>query len=174
MGRTINSILIFFGILISVTGCADFELYVKKEAQGVKPGIIIIGQFDIRNMNYDPYVPEEFKDALKMEFFKRGYNSISIQKCETSVLNEAESAAKLCRDNGGDLFIKGVISQRESGFLADRQVETLISFTIFGRNGSIIGEGFFHDNESAGSESLRRSAAEYFVSTLLKKMEQAD
>ena len=77
-------------------------------------------------------------------------------------------------DNSGDVVIKGVISQRESGFLTDRKTDTIISFTVYGKSGKVLGEGFYHDNESAGEESVRRSAADKFVSELIKNLGRVD
>jgi hypothetical protein len=174
MGKKMNFIIIIVSMLLGAAGCADFELYIKKEARGVKPSVIIIGQFDIRNMDYDPYISEEFRDALKFEFFRRGYNSVLIPRGDIVPVKESEWAAKICSTNSGDILIKGVISQRESGFLANREVETLLSFTVYGKDGAVLGEGFYHDNDSAGNESLRRGAADRFVTGLLKNMGQAD
>ncbi len=174
MGREINFIIILISIILGVSACADFELHVKKEGQSIKPSVILIGPFETRNMNYDPYVSEEFKDALKFEFFRRGYNAVLISKSDPLTSTGTDWAAKTSKDNAGDILIKGVISQRESGFLADREIETLVSFTIYSSNGAIIGEGFYHDSRSAGEESLRRSAADKFVSEFIKNLGRVD
>ena len=172
MGLKVNAIIVVLIILSAITGCADFDLHIKNEARGVKPAIILIGQFDTRNMNYDPFVAEELRDAIKFEFFKKGYNSISLKNSDAAVLSESELAAKICADNKGDLLVTGVISQRESGFLADRKTDTLITFSIYNKTGAVTGKGFYHIDESAGDESVRRSAAYRFVSELLSSFEK--
>lgn len=174
MGIKVKIIIIMLFVMPGVSGCADFELHIKKEAESIKPSVIIIGSFETRNLNYDPYVSDEFRDSLKFEFFRRGYNSVSISKSDTVTTSGTEWAAKICKDNAGDILIRGVISQRESGFLADREIETLVSFTIFGKNGTVIGEGFYHDNTSAGEVSLRRAAADKFVTELIKNIGRVD
>ncbi len=164
--------VMFTAAVSALSGCADFNLHVKDEARGSKPSVILIGQFEIRNMNYDPYIAEEFRDAVKFEFFKKGYNSVSLKRSEVPVLNESEWAVKTCADNNGDILITGVISQRDSGFLADRKTDTLITFTIFGKTGIVIGKGFYHIDKSAGEEPVRRDAAKKFVSELLNRLEK--
>lgn len=172
MGRIIIFLTILPALMLLSSGCARFELHVKKEASGTKPSVILIGPFDMRNMNYDPYVADEFRDALKFEFFRRGYNSITVPVSSQTPVKESEWASKTCTDNSGDIIIKGVISQRESGVLADRETDTLISFTIFRKDGFILGEGFYHDKKSAGEESLRRDAADAITAELMKKFER--
>jgi len=168
MGRKI----IFLILMFSAAGCSDFKFHVKKDAHKIKPAVILIGQFDLRNMNYDPYVSDEFRDALKFEFFRRGYNSVSVIENGIIFTDESDRAAKICAAHSGDILIKGVISQRESGFLADRETDTLISFTVYRKDGIVLGEGFYHDKHPAGEESLRRDAADEFVSELIKNFEQ--
>lgn len=171
MGRKIVFLTLLLHLILLSSGCSRFELHIKKEASGAKPAAILIGRFDIRNMNYDPYVAEEFRDALKFEFFKRGYNSVKIPVNGPILVNESEWAVKMCSENSGDILIMGVISQRESGFLADRETNSLISFTVYRKDGVIIGEGFYHDKKSAGEESLRRDAADEFVTQLMKSFD---
>jgi len=174
MGRKITVNALFLLIISASAGCADFEMHVKKEARGIKPAVILIGPFENRNMNYDPYVSEELRDSLKFEFFRKGYNAIPVLKNESVSLSESAWAVKSCSENSGDILIRGVISQRESGFLAEREVETVITFRIYGRSGSVLGEGIYHAGKSAGEQSLRRDAAEKFVSEFLKNLEKAD
>ncbi|PKL18180.1 MAG: hypothetical protein CVV49_07225 [Spirochaetae bacterium HGW-Spirochaetae-5] len=172
---TVKRKIIILAILtaaLSAVGCADFDLHVKEETRGLKPAVILIGHFEIRNMNYDPYVSEEFRDALKYAFFRRGYNSVSLKNTDLSDLTETECAAKTCADNNGDILVTGVISQRESGFLADRKTNTLITFTIYNKTGTVAGKGFYHVDQSAGDETVRRDAADKFVSELLDTFER--
>jgi len=172
MGQKI--IILVLIVLSAVTGCADFDLHIKNEARGVKPAVILIGKFDTRNMNYDPFVAEEFRDAVKFEYFKKGYNCLSLKSLDEVIQNESEWATKVCSDNKGDLLVTGVISQRESGFLADRKTDTLITFTIFNKTGAMTGKGFYHIDESDGDESVRRGAASKFVSELLSSFEKSN
>jgi hypothetical protein len=174
MGRVKGLIIIsaMLSAVLSNVGCADFDLHLKDETRGFKPAVILISQFEIRNMNYDPYVAEEFRDALKYSFFRRGYNSVSLKNTDLSGLTESEWAAKTCLDSRGDILITGVISQRESGFLADRKTDTLITFTIYGKTGAVAGKGFYHVDQSAGDETVRRDAADKFVSELLDAFER--
>jgi hypothetical protein len=171
MGRKIIFLTILLPLLLQSSGCSRFELHLKKEASATKPAVILIGQFDIRNMNYDPYVADEFSDALRFEFFKRGYNSVTIPVDGPILVRESDWAVKTCSENFGDILIMGVISQRESGFLSDKETNTLISFKVYRKDGVIIGEGFYHDKKSAGEESLRRDAADKFVTELMKSFD---
>ena len=167
-------IILVMIVLSAVTGCADFDLHIKDEARGVKPSVILLGRFDTRNMNYDPYVAEEFRDAVKFEFFKNGYNCVSLKNSDDVIPNESEWASKVCAENKGDLLVTGVISQRESAFLADRETDTLITFTIYNKTGVVTGKGFYHIDKSAGDEPVRRGAASKLVSELLLSFEKSN
>lgn len=170
MGRKI----IFIILLIFITGCADFELHVKKEARGFKPGKILICPFEIRNTNYDPYISNEFADSLKFELFRRGYSSAVVINKNSKPDDETGWVNRTCTELSGDILVKGVISQRETGFFADRKVSSLISFVVYDKKGSVIGEGFYYDDVSAGEQAVRKVAAEKFISSLLGYLEKAD
>jgi len=163
MGRKI----IFMLMMLCLYGCADFELHIKRDKTISVSSIFILCPFEVRNMNYDPYISDEFMDSLKFELFSRGRDCIVVPKYIAVPGNESQWAAKTCSEHSGDILIKGVISQRETGFFSDRKISTVISFIVYDKKGKIIGEGFYHDDISAGNNSLRKDAAERFVSSLL-------
>lgn len=170
MGRKI----IFIIMLFSVYGCTDFELHVRKEARGHKPGKILICPFDIRNTNYDPYISGEFADSLRYELFTRGYTGIVVTNKNNRPEDESAWVIKTCAGFSGDILVRGVISQRETGFFSDRKVSSLISFIVYDKNGAVIGEGFYYDDVPAAEQSVRKGAAGKFVSSLLDYLEKAD
>ncbi len=159
--------LMLIVIMIFATGCADFRIHVKDNTVKATPKVVLVGPFDIRNLDYDPYISDEFSDALRLELFSRGFNPVQVRRVAFEQGVDPVSVAKLCADNNGDILIRGVISQRESGFLADRETATLISFTVHDKGGNVIAEGFYHNNRPAGDESFRRSAAEKIINELL-------
>jgi hypothetical protein len=175
MGRKLKfCIMACLAVLLFASGCAGFDLHVKEEAHGTGPAVILLGNFEVRNMNYDPFVAEEFRDALKYEFFRKGYRAVPLNTKVSSSAADAQWAGKTCAENGGDILIRGFISQRETGFLTDRETKTLISFTVFRKDGEVIAEGFYNDNRAAGEDSLRRDAASKLVSELMKKLGKAN
>ncbi len=164
MGREIIAVITLF----LITGCADFDLHIRKETFPVKVSKILIGNFECRNMNYDPYVAEEYRDALKFEFFKKGIDALLLPEHEGSLQNDPDKTSALAAKYSGDILIRGVISERESGFLTDREVRSYVSFFVYSCDGREIGEGYFYTENPAANESIKRSAAEKFTNEFLE------
>lgn len=170
MGRKV----IFMLIVFCHFGCADFELHVRKDSGTSGVSVFLLCPFEVRSMNYDPYISDEFIDSLKYELFCRGRDSVVLPKSVTVSGSESAWAAKTCGEYSGDILIKGVISQRETGFFSDRSISTVISFIIYNRKGGIIGEGFYHDDQPAGDNSVKKDAARKLVSSLLEKLDRVN
>lgn len=165
MGRKITAVM----ILLLMTGCGSFEFYIKKNSVIVKIPKILIGDFELRNMIYDPYVAAEYREALKYEFFKRGINICLLPENEDSFKNDTDKTSAIAVKYAGDILIRGIICQRESGFLTSRKVNSSITFMVYSGNGKQIGEGFFYIEDPASDESVKRTAAEKFVSEFLEQ-----
>jgi hypothetical protein len=168
MGRKIIIIL----ITLCIQGCAEFEFHVRKNDGKAKSPVILLCLFEVRNMNYDPYLSAEFTDLLKYELFSRGRDCIVMHKNMSSADNESVWASKICAENSGNILIRGVISRRETGFFPDRKVSSVITFTVYDRNGKIIGEGFYQDDQDTGGNSFMKDAARKFVTSLLENLDR--
>lgn len=164
MGRKIIAVM----TLLLITGCADFDLHVRRDATPVKAAVILIGSFESRNMNYDPYVAAEYREVLRFEFFKKGINALLLSEADNPAQADAEKISALSSKYSGDIFIRGVISQRESGFLTDREVNSTVSFFLYAGDGKQVGEAYYYTDDSAALESVKRSAVERFVNEFLK------
>lgn len=163
MGR----VIIFLIAALVMTGCADFELQVKKGALRARPSTVIIGSFELRSMNYDPYVAQGFREALRFEFFKRGIPAVLADRQDEEPANDSQKITGMMGKHSADVFIRGVICQRESGFLTDLEVNSSISFVVYGKDGTVLGEGYYYTDDRAGSETVKRRAAARFVSEFL-------
>ena len=163
MGR----VIIFLIASVVMTGCADFDLQVKKGALRARPSTVLIGSFELRSMNYDPYVAQGFREALRFEFFKRGIPAVLTDRQDEEPANDSQKVAGMMGKYSADVFIKGAICQRESGFLADLEVNSSISFVVYGKEGTVIGEGYYYIADRAGNETVKRRAAAKFVSEFL-------
>ncbi|HOP63469.1 MAG TPA: hypothetical protein PK358_07965 [Spirochaetota bacterium] len=163
MGKKITALL----ALLLFTGCAEFDLHIRKGAAPVKASKILIGNFEFRNMSFDPYVAPEFREALKFEFFKRGFDAELIPEGEELSTTGNGKLKALAEKYSGDIIICGVISQRETGFLTDREIRSSVSFLVFSGAGEQIGEGYYYADVAASDEYVRRGAAGKFVKQFL-------
>ena len=157
-------------MIMLTTGCAEFDAYVKKDPLSHGIVKVVIGNFEYRSMNYDPYSVPAFRDALRFEFFKKGINADLIRSQDDTSDSDNQCIAAAISRMSGDILIKGVISQREAGFLTDRVISSSISFLIYNKKGDIIGQGVYSDDESAGDDSFKHSAALKISSLVITKL----
>lgn len=163
MGR----ITALVAVLLFITGCSGFDLNIRNSGMPVKTSRVLIGNFEFRNLSYDPYLSSEYREALRYEFFKRNVNALLIPETEDQPKGDFASASALAGKYSGDILIRGVITQRESGFLTGREISSSVSFLVYAADGRQIGEGYFHTDEAASEESVKRKAAVRFVTGLL-------
>ena len=164
MGRKI----IIVCILLLITGCAEFDLYIKKGKTPAKVSKVLIGSFEFRNMAYDPYVSNEYREALKFEFFKREVDAVLISENGDSSQELTEKIPGIAAKYKGDIFIRGIITQRETGFLTDREIHSSVNFIIYSSEGKQIGESYYYTVEPAADESVKRAASGKFVKEFLE------
>ncbi len=164
MGKKITA---FLTAIVLLTGCASFDLNIRNNGTAVKITKILIGNFEFRNLSYDPYISAEYREALRYEFFKRGVNTLIIPDAEDSPKGDSISASALAAKYSGDILIRGVITQRESGFLTDREISSSVNMLIYAADGQQIGESFFYTDEPASDEAVKRSAVVKFVTEFL-------
>ncbi|HRX49645.1 MAG TPA: hypothetical protein P5120_19125 [Spirochaetota bacterium] len=166
MGRKI----IFTFMLFMITGCAEFDLHIRSERVPAKVSKILIGNFEFRNMTYDPYISTEYREAIKFEFFKRGIDALLIPDSENSLTDYIEKIPELAGKYKGDIFIRGIISQRETGFLTDREINSSVNLIIYSADGRQIGESYYYTDKQAADESAKRDLSERFVNTIIKNL----
>lgn len=160
MGQKITAVLT---ILILLTGCSSFDLNIRNNGAPIKATKILIGNFEFRNLSYDPYVSAEYREALRYEFFRRGINVLIIPESEDSPKGDSATASAVAGEYSGDILIRGVITQRESGFLSDREIASSVNILVYAADGQQIGESYFYTEEPASDESVKRSAVVKFV-----------
>lgn len=157
-------------MIFLITGCADFDACIKKEPLSHGISKVLIGNFEYRNISYEPYIVPSFKEALGFEFFKKGIIAGFVGQQDEVPDNDNQQIAALMKKMSGDILIKGVISQRESGFLTDREISSYVSFVIYNKQGSVIGQGLYKDNKSAGDDSFQKYAAAKISSVIINKL----
>ncbi len=161
---------VFFSATIFVSmilcSCATNEFHRTPEQFA---GKVLVGNFSLRNMDFDPFLVSDFKDILGLEFFKSGYEV----KCESSKVGEefnGEKISRLCQKFNCDYYVGGVISSGEMGFLLDREMQSRVSFKIFSSLGKKLGEASYSVDKSFADRAVQRDCAEAFVSEFKSKM----
>jgi hypothetical protein len=153
------------------SGCSTFDMHVKNRKSMTAPSLVLIDTFELRDMNYDPHAAREFSEAIRFELFRKGYLSriISPSK-EDEKRDMPERARLLCGEYKGDIFVTGVISRRESGFLTDRKISTGITFLIYNSSGVLLGEGYFSEADSPDMSAAGRKGARKFTGELISEV----
>lgn len=150
-------------VFLCLPGCSEFELFLRDDLLKSRPAVVLIGRFESRNMNYDPFISDEFREALRFEFFKRGYNAILVGQRESGTSTGSISIPDIFSATPGDILVSGGINQRETGSLTDRRVSSTVTFVMHVRTGTVIGEGYYFSDKPAGDESFRRACAAEFA-----------
>ena len=133
MRKFLLPVIITFSFALS---CGSADLYLRKGIVTAKPGKILIGYFERRNLRYDPYVVQNFRDAMAFEFFKQGYDC-KVLKGEDLNAADEEAIAALCKAASCDVYIRGAISEQEMGDLVDRKYSTALSFRLYSGGGKV-------------------------------------
>jgi len=158
-------------VFIFCSGCSTFDMHVKNRKAATTPSLILIDTFEVRDMNYDPHAAREFSEAIRFELFKKGYLSRIISSGSGDERREMPERVKLfCGEHKGDIFITGVISRRESGFLTDRKISTGITFLIYSSSGALLGEGYFSEADSPDMSAAGRKAARKFTGEFIAEV----
>ena len=156
--RKIIVLFLFFS-----AGCADMKLCLKDEMKAAAPGKILVSGFCSRDMSYDPFLADEFSEALHFVLFVKGYNVQLIKQEEGkgSACDSPDDAAALCRDSKAAILISGIISRKEAGSFADRTVYYSATFIIRDVKGKIIGQGVYSDKNIDGPLFIREAAESF-------------
>ncbi len=161
-----------FLLLFAFSSCSTMDLHIKESALSSKPGKILIGFFEKRNMKYEPFFEKNFRDSLRFQFFQLGYNAIVI-KPDRSEGNKqgkhdlsSEGIKKIMSRYGGDLFIQGAISEMEIGDIADNKTSTTVIFQIYNKSGEIAGEAQCITSDTIVDASVRNEVTKSFVEKL--------
>ena len=158
-------------VFIFHTGCSSFDMHVKSRKSMAAPTLVLIDIFELRDMNYDPHAAREFSEAIRFELFKKGYSSrIISSRSDDEKRDMPERAKLLCGEHKGEIFITGVISRRETGFLTDRKISTGITFLIYNSSGVLIGEGYFSETDSPDMSAAGRKSARKFTGELISEV----
>ncbi len=165
--------ILFFMFLI-FTSCSTMDLYIKENALLNKPGKILIGYFEKRSIEYEPYIEMNFRDALRFQFFQLGYNSIVVkldgkdnEKNDFGKRNlKGEEIKKIINSYSGDIYIQGAISERDVGDIADNKTSTSVIFLIYDKNGEKIGEALYLASETMVDASIQKEISSKFAENL--------
>jgi hypothetical protein len=160
-------VIIFLIAVTFLSSCSHVEMQFKpNESMTQRPKKILIGLFENRMSEYNPFIIKNFRDVLKFEFLKQGYDAELISasdlknadnftcaentiekeqlkdKANSNAANQ-EAIKRCCVKYASDIFIKGSVSILEAGELTDSKASTFISVMIYNKTGDKIGEAHY-------------------------------
>lgn len=184
-------------MLILLLSCSGLEIQFQPKAMNKRPQKILIGAFENRILEYKPFIIKDFRDALKFEFLKLGYNAELLVFDESKIADNIACADKkmdvsdnkefpnsrtndfatqkekiklCCEKYTADMFIKGSISVIENETLVDSKASTLISVLIYNRYGEQIGEAHYTGEGRMGDAKSFKNIAGIFAGKINSKL----
>lgn len=190
------SLLVILTLLLS---CSGLEIQFQPKAMNNRPNKILIGAFENRILEYNPFIIKNFRDALKFEFLKLGYDAEllaldesknaddiacadkkvdvsdnkKIPNSQTNNFSTQKEKIKVCCEKyASDMFIKGSISVLENGELVDSKTTTLISVMLYNKYGEQIGEAHYNGSERLSDAKAIKIIANKFARKIHSKLRQ--
>jgi hypothetical protein len=180
-----------FFIIMLLISCSSIEIQFQPNAMHNKPKRILIGAFENRMpeyKQYNPFINTNFRDSLKFEFVRLGYDAelltidesknadnLTCSDKKTSDTNELQKnkinlgtgfkePIKLCCEKfHSDMFIRGVISILETGELSDTKVSTFVSILMYNKDGEQIGEAHYNGSGQMGDANFIKTISKDFA-----------
>jgi hypothetical protein len=160
-------------VIIFLVSCYSIDICIQKEAISKKPDKILIGHFEKRILEFDPFIEKNFRDALRFDLFKRGYRvdllSPVTDESEKGVEAYNLSSQRISeynRRHSSGLFIQGVISERSYGDAMETETSTLVLLLLYNSEGKKIGEArYIAPDTLASAETILKVS-----STLVGKL----
>lgn len=142
--------------LIAISGaCASVDYHINRPVAPVTS--VLIGQFEKRGFDYNPFVAKNLREALGFEFFRRGVEV----RCpsEPSASPDAASIESLCKSAGADLYLQGSCWEITTGEIMEPETVSSVTVLLFDRSGKKIGEARREARGSLSSPENTRCAA---------------
>ena len=161
--------------VIFLVSCYKIDICIQKGSISKKPDKILIGFFEKRILEFDPFIEKNFREALRFDLFKRGYRvellSLPVtDKSEKGISAYNLSSQRISEYNSrhsSDLFIQGVISERSYGDAMETETSTLVLLLLYNREGKRIGETRYIASDTlAKAETILKVS-----SSLVKKLD---
>ncbi len=143
---------IFFGnalkaaipALCLLASCSTVDIAVRPVAKGCNPKTVLLGPFENRVMDFNPFTGKNFRDCLAHEFFARGYSVVPGPPPEakmdaSNALPSENDIRELCLRHSADLYIRGSIFEARYGDAVEDRTSTAVTVDLFGKNGAMIG-----------------------------------
>jgi hypothetical protein len=152
-------------LIIFLVSCSRIDLCIHQGGISKKPDKILIGYFEKRILEFDPYIEKNFRDALRFDLFKRGYRTELLSlpvtdKSEKGISAYNLSSQKISEFNlrhSSDLFIQGIISERSYGDAIETKTSTLVLLFLYNSEGKRIGEARYIASDTlASAETILR------------------
>ncbi len=170
--RIPGALLIAVSLLLAgILSCAHFDFTARDMNMAARPSKIVIGNFDRRQVSFNPYLVQNFRDAVGYELFRLGYTVDQYRdtgadaKRGPAILGP-ERVREACRARGADLFIQGAVSEQETGEFTDIDVHTLVTFSVHDRDGAKIGEAYLSGSDRLADVEVMRAVSKRFVRAL--------
>jgi hypothetical protein len=161
---------IFWIMIIFLLSCAKIDVCIKREGLSKKPENILIGYFEKRTLQFDPFIEKNFREALRFDLFKLGYKTellaIPVRRDGKDALKAfplgSQRISEFNHRHSSGLFIEGVISERSYGDAMESEMSTLVLLFLYNGDGIRIGEVRY-----IGSDTLARAETILKISSTL-------
>jgi len=135
-------------ILLSLVllSCSTVEIHFNGSPGINRPCRVCIAHFEKRTFDFNPFVVSNFRDALRYEFFRRGYTVTQLPTGSGTGRGDAswdlgsQAVMEACSGNSAELFIQGSVFEAQIGDGIENETTTAVTIGLYNKSGKKIGE----------------------------------
>jgi hypothetical protein len=133
-------------LCVIIVSCSSVEIHFNGSPGITRPCRVCIGHFEKRTFDFNPFVVSNFRDALRYEFFRRGY---AVSQLPADAAGErgnapwdlgAPAITEACSGNSADIFIQGSVFEAQIGDGIENETTTAVNIGLYNKSGKKIGE----------------------------------
>ncbi len=163
-------------LAIFIASCAHVNISVRDEARGSAPRSVLIGRFENRVLDYNPFVVGNFRDSLACEFFARGYTVRHLPPPDSGkdqspgLLADITAIRELALKQDADLVIQGTVFEARYGDAVEDRTSTAITLTLYNKTGALVGTARFIAADTLADAGAVRALSGKMVQAIHSKL----
>lgn len=169
----------YFTIIIACilfSSCVAIDITVRDDVRGTAPHNILLGNFENRVLDYNPFIVRNFRDSLAYELFTRGYTVRHLPPPDQAkdhyphIQMEGTAIQEVAQKLGADLVIQGTIFEARYGDAVEDRTSTAITLNLYNKNGALVGTARCITADTLTDADTVRTLSEKLVKAVHSKL----
>ncbi len=163
-------------LAVCIASCAHVDIAVREEARRSAPRSVLIGHFENRVMDYNPFIVGNFRDFLACEFFARGYTVRHLPPPDSGkdqppgLLVDGAAVQELALKQDADLVIQGTVFEARYGDAVEDRISTAITLKLYNKTGGLVGTARFIARDTLADAGAVRALSAKMVQAIHTKL----